>query len=131
MEQLTARVRQGRIVGLLGERDLSGTDVPVSFFGEPVCMPPGPARLAIDTGAPLLPMRCWFTTDGWGFHVDAPIATVGGVQATTQALADRFAAHPADRRMLQPVWTADRRVHGDARSGSSRFCCTPVAYTEA
>lgn len=118
LEQLTARVRQGRIVGLLGERDLSGTGVPVSFFGEPACMPPGPARLAIDTGAPLLPVHCWFTTDGWGFHVDAPIATAGGVQATTQALADRFAAgiaaHPADWHMLQPVWTADRRANSDA-----------------
>ncbi|WP_454197474.1 phosphatidylinositol mannoside acyltransferase [Nocardia sp. Marseille-Q1738] len=110
-EQLTARLRQGRIVGLLGERDLSGTGVPVTFFGEPARMPAGPARLATDTGAPLLPVHCWFTPDGWGFHVGAPIDTAGGVQHTTQALADRFAAgiaeHPADWHMLQPVWTAD------------------------
>ncbi|MGQ4614425.1 phosphatidylinositol mannoside acyltransferase [Nocardia sp. R7R-8] len=109
--QLLARIRQGRIVGLLGERDLSGAGVPVTFFGEPARLPSGPARLAIDTGAPLLPVHCWYTPDGWGFHVDAPIDTSCGVRATTQSLADRFAAniaaHPADWHMLQPLWTAD------------------------
>ncbi|UTM35272.1 phosphatidylinositol mannoside acyltransferase [Rhodococcus pyridinivorans] len=112
-EQLTARIREGRFVGLLGERDLTGAGVPVTFFGEPACMPAGPAKLAIDTGAPLLPLHCWFTPGGWGFHIDAPIDTAGGVEATTQLLADRFAAgiaaHPADWHMLQSVWTADRR----------------------
>ncbi|WP_067836770.1 phosphatidylinositol mannoside acyltransferase [Nocardia lijiangensis] len=123
-EQLVARLRQGRIVGLLGERDLTGAGVPVTFFGEPARMPAGPARLAIDTGAPLLPVHCWFTPGGWGFHVGEPIDTARGVQHTTQALADRFAAgiaaHPADWHMLQPVWTADRLALGHARSNPSR-----------
>lgn len=121
-QQLAARLRQGRMVGLLGERDLSGTGVPVTFFGEPARMPAGPARLAIDTGAPLLPVHCWFTPDGWGFDVGAPIDTSGGVRRTTQMLADRFAAgiaaHPADWHMLQPVWTADYAVDRFAREHS-------------
>lgn len=121
-ERLTTRLRQGRMVGLLGERDLSGTGVPVTLFGEPARMPAGPARLAIDTGAPLLPVHCWFTPDGWGFDVGAPIDTTGGVRPTTQALADRFAAgiaaHPADWHMLQPVWIADRRPDERARSAA-------------
>ncbi|WP_067479684.1 phosphatidylinositol mannoside acyltransferase [Nocardia amamiensis] len=122
-EQLIARLRQGRIVALLGERDLTGAGVPVTFFGEPARMPAGPARLAIDTGAPLLPVHCWFTPAGWGFHVGAPIDTAGGVQHTTQAMTDRFAAgiaaYPADWHMLQPVWTADRLARGHARSNPS------------
>lgn len=108
---LAERLREGRIVGLLGERDLSGTGVPVTFFGEWTRMPAGPARLAIDTGAPLLPVHCWFTPDGWGFSIGAPIDVSGGVDRATQLLADRFAAniaaHPADWHMLQPLWTAD------------------------
>lgn len=111
---LTERLHQGRVVGLLGERDLTRSGVPVTFFGEPACMPSGPARLALGTGAPLLPVHCWFTPDGWGVDVGAPIDTAGGVQATTQRLADRFAAgiaaHPADWHMLQPLWTADVRA---------------------
>ncbi|MGI5216816.1 phosphatidylinositol mannoside acyltransferase [Nocardia sp. CA-290969] len=109
--QLIARIREGRLVCLLGERDLSGAGVPVEFFGEPATMPAGPAKLAIDTGAPLLPVHCWFTPGGWGFEVGAPIDTTGGLAPTTQRLADRFAAgiaaHPADWHMWQPVWTAD------------------------
>lgn len=124
-EQLTARLREGRIVGLLAERDVTGTGVPVTFFGEPARMPAGPARLAIDTGAPLLPVNCWFTPDGWGFHVGPSIDTAGGVQHATQLLADRFAAgiaaHPLDWHMLQRVWTADfgaeqQRLDGIARA---------------
>ena len=110
-EQLAARLRAGRIVGLLGERDLSGAGVPVDFFGEPATMPAGPAKLAIATSAPLLPVHCWFTPGGWGFDIGAPIDTTGGIAPTTQRLADRFAAgiaaHPADWHMLQRVWTAD------------------------
>ncbi|WP_068053073.1 phosphatidylinositol mannoside acyltransferase [Nocardia xishanensis] len=124
LELLTARLRQGRIVGLLGERDLSGTGVPVTFFGEPARMPAGPARLSIDTGAPLLPVHCWFTPGGWGFRVDAPIDTARGVEHTTQAMADRFAAgiaeHPADWHMMQPVWTADFTADQLARSQTRR-----------
>ncbi|WP_040783380.1 phosphatidylinositol mannoside acyltransferase [Nocardia pneumoniae] len=126
--QLVARIRQGRMVGLLGERDLSGTGVPVTFFGEPTRMPSGPARLAIDTGAPLLPVHCWFTPDGWGFHIDSPIDTACGVQPATQELADRFAAgiaaHPADWHMLQPLWTADVEAH-QARMRARRDAHTP------
>ncbi|NKY35583.1 phosphatidylinositol mannoside acyltransferase [Nocardia speluncae] len=110
-DQLAARLRAGRIVGLLGERDLSGAGVTVDFFGEPATLPAGPAKLAIETGAPLLPVHCWFTPDGWGFGIGAPVDTTGGIAATTQRLADRFAAgiaaHPADWHMLQPLWTAD------------------------
>ncbi|WP_420880275.1 phosphatidylinositol mannoside acyltransferase [Rhodococcus sp. (in: high G+C Gram-positive bacteria)] len=113
-EQLTAHLRRGRIVGLMAERDVTRTGVPVTFFGEPTRMPAGPARLAIDTGAPLLPVNCWFTPDGWGFHVGTPIDTSGGLQPTTQAMTSRFAtgiaAHPADWHMLQRVWTADFEV---------------------
>ncbi|NNH69084.1 phosphatidylinositol mannoside acyltransferase [Nocardia uniformis] len=108
---LVDRLRAGRLIGLLGERDLSGNGVPVTFFGEQTQMPAGPARLAIETGAPLLPVHCWFTPDGWGFSIDPPVDTSGGVERATQALADRFAAniaaHPADWHMLQPLWTAD------------------------
>lgn len=109
--ELSKRLRENRIVCLLGERDLAKHGVPVTFFGEPTRMPAGPAKLAIDTGAQLLPVHCWFTSDGWGFKVDPPIDVSGGVGPATQALADQFAiniaAHPEDWHMLQPLWHAD------------------------
>lgn len=110
-EALASALRENRIVCLLGERDLARHGVPVTFFGEPTRMPAGPARLAIDTGAPLLPVHCWFTPTGWGFLVEPPIDVSGGVERATGALADRFAAniaaYPQDWHMFQPLWWND------------------------
>ncbi|MGQ9408872.1 phosphatidylinositol mannoside acyltransferase [Mycolicibacterium gilvum] len=100
------------IVCLMADRDLSRRGVEVDFFGELSRLPAGPAKLAIETGAPLFPAHCWFDGDGWGCAVYEPIDTSSGdVSAVTQALADRFAAniaaHPEDWHMMQPQWVAD------------------------
>ncbi|MGV9680837.1 phosphatidylinositol mannoside acyltransferase [Nocardia sp. NPDC003482] len=114
--RLAERLRRNGIVCLMGERDLTGRGVPVTFFGERTWMPAGAAKLAIDTGAALMPVHAWYTTDeqgreGWGLRTDAPLDVSGGVAAATQSLADWFAAHiaehPADWHMLQPLWEAD------------------------
>ncbi|MCM6774617.1 phosphatidylinositol mannoside acyltransferase [Nocardia sp. CDC159] len=114
--QLADRLRQNKIVCLMGERDLTGRGVPVEFFGERTWMPAGAAKLAIETGAALMPVHAWFTVDeqgreGWGLRTEAPLDVSGGVAAATQALADRFAANiaqfPADWHMLQPLWESD------------------------
>ncbi|MCP2159129.1 phosphatidylinositol mannoside acyltransferase [Williamsia serinedens] len=110
--QLAERLRAGRVVCLLAERDLAEHGVPVTFFGEPTRMPAGPAKLAIETGAALLPVHHWFTdTHGSQISCDPPVDVSGGLQAATQAMADVFArniaAHPQDWHMLQPLWEAD------------------------
>jgi phosphatidylinositol dimannoside acyltransferase len=107
---LTRRLHENRVVCLVADRDLTPAGVHVKFFGEPAKMPAGPARLARNTGAALLPVGCWFTDDGWGFRVHPPV-TVTDVTTTTQAVADAFAAdiaeHPEDWHMLQRLWLAD------------------------
>ncbi|GLZ33488.1 lipid A biosynthesis lauroyl acyltransferase [Lentzea sp. NBRC 105346] len=107
---LKQRLRDNKVVCLLGDRDLTSSGVPVNFFGEQTLMPAGPAHLSAQTGAALLPVGCWFTEDGWGFRIHPPIKT-GNVNAATQALADVFAAdiaaHPADWHMLQKLWLND------------------------
>jgi phosphatidylinositol dimannoside acyltransferase len=111
---LTRRLRAGGVVCLVADRDLGGSGVDVSFFGEPARLPGGPARLAALTGAMLLPAYPRFTADGWALPIadPVPVATRADVPAATQALADALArliaAAPADWHMLQPVWTADR-----------------------
>jgi phosphatidylinositol dimannoside acyltransferase len=111
-EVLVERLRDNQVVCLMAERDLSRTGVEVDFFGEPTRMPAGPAKLAIETGAALLPVHCWYEPHGWGMRVYPPLDTSSrDVTVITQALADRFAkgiaAHPADWHMLQPQWLAD------------------------
>ncbi|WP_238419282.1 phosphatidylinositol mannoside acyltransferase [Gordonia sp. 'Campus'] len=110
--RLAERLRAGGIVCLLGERDIARHGVPVSFFGEQTRMPAGSARLAIETGAALMPAHHWFEEAPRSrMSCGEPIDVSGGVAAATQALADAFAAniaaHPADWHMLQPLWEAD------------------------
>ena len=62
-EVLGERLRDNRVVCLMAERDLTRTGVQVDFFGEPTRMPAGPAKLAIETGAALLPAHCWYEGD--------------------------------------------------------------------
>jgi phosphatidylinositol dimannoside acyltransferase len=113
LDVLTRRLRDNNVVCLVADRDLTPAGVHVEFFGEQAKMPAGPARLARQTGAALLPVGCWFTEGGWGFRVH-PAVNVTDVTGTTQAVADAFAAditeHPEDWHMLQRLWPADRRL---------------------
>ena len=109
---LCDRLRANRVVCLMAERDLTRTGVQVDFFGEPTRLPAGPAKLAIATGAVLLPAHCWFEDRGWGVSIGPPLdCTSGDVGAITQAMADHFekniAARPEDWHMMQPQWLAD------------------------
>ena len=121
-EVLCERLRDGGLVCLMAERDLTRSGVEVDFFGEPTRMPAGPARLAIETGAALCPAHSWYEDNGWPIEVHPPLdCTSGDVGTITQALADQFAkdiaAHPADWHMLQPQWLTDL---SDARQADLR-----------
>jgi lauroyl/myristoyl acyltransferase len=115
---LTRRLRDGGLVCLVADRDLTASGIEVTFFGEPARLPVGPARLAAATGALLLPAFPHFTPDGWGVRLGDAIpvaerASRDDVAKATQALADAFAeliaTAPQDWHMLQRVFTADGR----------------------
>jgi KDO2-lipid IV(A) lauroyltransferase len=112
---LVQRLREGGLVCLVADRDLSASGLEVSFFGEAARLPSGPARLAARTGALLVPAFPSFTPDGWAVTLGDAIPVHGpgpdDVAKATQALADALAAliatAPHDWHMLQRVWTAD------------------------
>jgi phosphatidylinositol dimannoside acyltransferase len=112
---LTRRLRAGGVVCLVADRDLTGSGIEVSFFGEPARFPVGPARLAALTGAVLMPAYPHFSRDGWVVTIADPVPvdrSPGSVAQATQSIADAFARliarAPADWHALQPLWTADR-----------------------
>jgi phosphatidylinositol dimannoside acyltransferase len=72
---------------LLVDRDLSGSGVPVSFFGRQSTMPGGPALLAAQTGAALLPAVCQFDGAGWRFvvHPEVPVDGPGRLRERVTA----------------------------------------------
>jgi len=120
MEVLAERLRANKFVCLMADRDLTRSGVQVNFFGEPTRLPAGPARLAIETGAPLHPAHVFYDGEDCVVQIDDALDTSSGdVGVITQALADRFAvniaAHPADWHMLQPQWLADLSAQRRAR----------------
>lgn len=114
---LLRRLRQGSLVALLGDRDLTASGLPVQFFGSEARFPAGPAALAVQTGAVLLTAGLWYQDGINHVRVHPPMdVPTGGdkadrIAATTQAVADAFAAeitaHPGDWHMLQRLWVAD------------------------
>lgn len=114
---------EGKVVCLLGERDIKRKGVEVNFFGESTTMPVGAVELCRQTGAPLHVAHCWFEgKDSWGISVSEEIE-VGEVQPTMQRVADLFAsniaAHPEDWHMFQPLWPRDVAAR-DARRARDR-----------
>ena len=55
---LIARLRAGGVVGIIGDRDLTGDGRGVTIFGHPTTMPIGPASLAVAHRATLIVGRC-------------------------------------------------------------------------
>ncbi len=121
---LGQRLMDNKVVCLMAERDLSRSGVQVDFFGEPTRMPAGSAKLAIKTGAALMPVHCWYDGDDCRIAIHPPLdCSSGDVGVITQALADVFARniaeHPADWHMLQPQWLADLSEQRRARLAES------------
>lgn len=114
---LSRRLREGGLVCLLADRDINGTGLEVDFFGEKARMPSGPAALALNTGAALMPVSLWYDGPYWNIRVHEEIPVAPGlsrthrIHGTTQALARVFegaiAEHPEDWHMLQTVFSAD------------------------
>ncbi|MES5822249.1 phosphatidylinositol mannoside acyltransferase [Streptomyces sp. RG80] len=115
---LARRLRDGGLVCLVAERDLSSSGVEVQFFGEATRIPAGPALLAQQTGALLLPVTLWYDDSPvmrGRVHPPVEVPETGTRAEKTsvmaQALADAFATgiadHPEDWHMLQRLWLKD------------------------
>jgi KDO2-lipid IV(A) lauroyltransferase len=127
--QLARRLRQGHLVCLVCDRDLTAHGVEVQFFGEPARMAAGPAALAIQTGAALMPVILWFDGDHWAARIYAEIAAPENgsrqdkVAQMSQGMAEVFEQgireHPESWHMLQKVFTADLDPERLARAGAT------------
>lgn len=111
---LMQRAREGALIALVADRDLSKSGVDVSFFGHPARMPAGPALLSIRTGIPLITAFVSYTP--MGIHIvfnPVEIPTNGSeeerISQVVQRCADLFAqgisSAPHDWHMLQRIWT--------------------------
>ena len=69
-----AALRRNEIVAVVGDRDFTASNHTVEFFGRPARLPDGPAKLALVTGAPLLPIfMVRLPDDTFAYIVEEPI----------------------------------------------------------
>jgi phosphatidylinositol dimannoside acyltransferase len=132
---MAQRLRAGKLVCIVADRDLSDTGVEVDFFGEKALMAAGSAVLAVRTGAALMPVGCWFVGDTeWGARVydEIPVPEEGTDKEKVAVMMQRLAIvfeqaiseHPEDWHMLQRVFVADldpeRLARGRERDNSKK-----------
>ena len=111
---LSQRLRQGRMIALVADRDLSANGVDVTFFNHPARMPAGPAVLSIQTGAPLLTAFVRYLESGIEITFEPAIAipTMGKnadkvaamIQESATRLERHLLAYTTDWHMLQRIW---------------------------
>jgi phosphatidylinositol dimannoside acyltransferase len=114
---MAQRLRAGRLVCLVADRDLTASGVEVDLFGERARVAAGPAALAVQTGAALMPVTLWFEGEDWGLrvHPEVPVPADGIRQEKVAAMTQQVVAvweaaiaeHPENWHMLQKVFVAD------------------------
>ena len=113
---LVKLLREGRLVGMQGDRDFSLNGVPMPFFGREVPFPRGPWELAAMTGAPIV-TSFFYTDEDRRFHArfSAPIHVLGerggrmaaietGMRAYVADLEALIRQHPSQWYCFYPFW---------------------------
>lgn len=115
--RLTEVLAENHMVGLLADRDLTGTAPVVPFFGEDARIPYGPVVLSRRTGAPIVPATMTHRS-GWRWHVtvlpaiDVSEGTVeDGCALLAKGLEQLIMVDPTQWHAFSPVWLADQPPH--------------------
>jgi lauroyl/myristoyl acyltransferase len=112
---LARRLADGGLIGIIGDRDLTGDGLPVTMFGHPTSVPTGAAALAVMSGAGLIVGRCLrvgpdrFRAEGDVLQLPASGDRRADVAALTRTIAATFerdigAAPEQWWGAFQPFW---------------------------
>jgi lauroyl/myristoyl acyltransferase len=111
-------LRNGAAVGLVADRDISGSGIEVEFFGEKTLIPNGPAVLALRTGAPIA-VGALYQRPGGRYHgvvldpieVEAGKADADRVRDITEQIVAKMEElirrEPGQWHLFQPNWPSD------------------------
>jgi len=117
LRELLAALRRNELVGVVTDRDVTGTGPFVQFFDAPTRFPDGLPALSVRTGAPILPSVALRQPDGRYVAVIEPALAIPhtgdkkrDVLLLTRAMAARLqyhvANHPEQWTVFQPRWPA-------------------------
>jgi len=124
-----AALRRNEIVAVVGDRDYTGSLDTVEFFGKPARLPNGPAKLALATGAPIVPMfLVRMPDDTYKYHIlevieaDRERDSLDEVmRRVAQALEQGISAYSEQWFLFHDLWDieADRAMAMAAAFGES------------
>lgn len=114
-------LKRGQAICLPVDRNLSDSAMEMPFFGEPALLPAGAVRIALRTGAPLIPAFVErLPDDTFLVHIEPPVELeqTGDRQADLMsgtvkvvAVLERYVAkHPEQWLVAAPVWLSDPPV---------------------
>jgi phosphatidylinositol dimannoside acyltransferase len=92
-------LRRGEVVGIVGDRDITGHGIEVELFGHRTTVPSGPASLSLLTGAPIVAGRC--------LRIGPDRFAAGGVRIGWEPTGDRRADVEGLTRRLAARYEAD------------------------
>ena len=115
---LLERLKSGKLVALVADRDMSRSGIEVQFLGGTAKMPAGPAILALQSGSPLITAYIRYLEKGIEITFDETIKLPStgdeseNIRLVTQSMADNFAIRikdsPVDWHMLQRIWIDEK-----------------------
>lgn len=122
--EMVRRLRRKETVAIAVDYDSTRAGVIVDFFGAPALLPQGPARLALLSGAPIVPGYSRHLPDGTShtifepaIHVertgDREADVVAGTKLIAAVLERWISAHPAEWTMFNPIWRWAAEAEGD------------------
>lgn len=113
-------LRRGEMVGLAADRGLEASTRCVEFFGAPAELPEGPVRLALSTGAPVVPaFGLRLADDTFLARVEPALELprtgdqeadlAAGMELVADFLERVVAQHPEQWLLTKPAWPMDGR----------------------
>ena len=117
VRRVLAAVRRGEFAGLMADRDFFHNGVAVEFFGAMTTLPHGPARIARDTGAPIVLVFTKRLSNGYVLTVEEPFAverTDDADRDVSRAMARIVQIFERQIRESPEQWVMFQRVWPDA-----------------
>ena len=110
-------IKSNHVVCLLCDRDIEGTGVKVSFFGEETTIPAGPATLSIRTGAKIIPVAVYQRARSHHAIVKPPLNSMrqGSLREDVARISQKIAGsfeelillEPEQWHLMSPNWPSD------------------------
>lgn len=116
LRRLMRALRRGNAIGLASDRDFLRNGTPVRFFGQETTLPTGTVRLALETGAAIVPVICRRHGRRHTFVIEEPFWLTKtddsaadlrrGLARLVEWLELHIGAMPEQWVMFQRVWPA-------------------------